>query len=80
MVLCAIQLPRLDGYQVLANIRNQANTAKLPFIFLSGFSEWEARYRALKLGASEYLRKPVRLRKLLSTIDEHLESKELIKL
>ena len=80
LVLCSIALPRLDGYQVLTNIRNQVNTANLPFIFLSGFSEWEERDRALKLGANEYLSKPVRLRKLFSTIDEHLERQNLIKL
>jgi CheY-like chemotaxis protein len=56
LVLCAIEVPRLDGYQILTNIRNQVNTAKIPFIFLSGFSEWEQRDRALQLGANEYLK------------------------
>lgn len=78
LIICNLKLPELQGYQVLKTIRENRNTAKIPFVFLSCCSEWEERDRALSLGANAYVTKPLRLRKLLATIHEQLETKELI--
>lgn len=78
LIICSLKLPELQGYQVLKTIRENRNTAKIPFVFLSCCSEWEERDRALSLGANAYVTKPLRLRKLLATIHEQLETKELI--
>lgn len=78
LIICDLKLPHLEGYQVLKTLRENRNTAKIPFLFLSCCSEWEERDRALKLGANAYLSKPVRLRKLLATIEEQLATKELV--
>lgn len=78
LIICNLKLPELQGYQVLKTIRENRSTAKIPFVFLSCCSEWEERDRALSLGANAYITKPLRLRKLLATIHEQLETKELI--
>jgi DNA-binding response OmpR family regulator len=78
LIICDLKLPHLEGYQVLKTLRENPSTAKIPFVFLSCCSEWEERDRALKLGANAYLSKPVRLRKLLATIEEQLATKELV--
>lgn len=78
LIICNLKLPELQGYQVLKTIRENRNTAKIPFVLLSCCSEWEERDRALSLGANAYVTKPLRLRKLLATIHEQLETKELI--
>jgi DNA-binding response OmpR family regulator len=78
LIICDLKLPHLEGYQVLKTLRENLSTAKIPFVFLSCCSEWEERDRALKLGANAYLSKPVRLRKLLATIEEQLATKELV--
>ncbi len=78
LIICDLKLPHLEGYQVLKTLRGNQSTAKIPFVFLSCCSEWEERDRALKLGANAYLSKPVRLRKLLATIEEQLATKELV--
>ncbi|KOR34354.1 hypothetical protein AM228_24530 [Planktothricoides sp. SR001] len=77
LIICDLKLPNLEGYQVLKTLREHRSTAKIPFVFLSCCSEWEERDRASKLGANAYLSKPVRLRKLLATIEEQLEIREL---
>lgn len=76
LILCDLKLPNLDGYQVLKSVRENVKTAKTPLVFLSCLSAWEEGDRALQLGANDYLSKPVRLRKLLSTIEGQLESKD----
>lgn len=78
LIICDLKLPHLEGYQVLKTLRENRSTAKIPFVFLSCCSEWEERDRALKLGANAYLSKPVRLRKLLATIEEQLATNELV--
>jgi DNA-binding response OmpR family regulator len=78
LIICDLKLPYLEGYQVLKTLRENRSTAKIPFVFLSCCSEWEERDRALKLGANAYLSKPLRLRKLLATIEEQLATQELV--
>jgi DNA-binding response OmpR family regulator len=78
LIICDLNRPSFYGYQVLKTIRSNPTTAKIPFIVLSCFSEWEERDRALNLGANEFLSKPVRLRKLLSTIESQLHSQEMM--
>lgn len=78
VIICDLNRPSFYGYQVLKNIRSNPATARIPFIVLSCFSEWEERDRALKLGANEFLSKPVRLRQLLRAIESQLESPEMM--
>ncbi|MCA1993113.1 MAG: response regulator [Coleofasciculus sp. S288] len=66
LILCEINLPSLSGFGVLKELRRDFITAKTPFIFLT--SDSDSRYRAMQLGANDYLTKPVTLNKLLKSI------------
>ncbi len=73
LVLLDIQLPVLDGYEVLRRIRGNPRYARLPVIALTAFAMREDCERALAVGFDDYVTKPIdtaslrlRIRNLLS--------------
>ncbi|MBI5082437.1 MAG: response regulator [Chloroflexi bacterium] len=68
LIVCDIMMPELDGYGVLAELRGDAATASIPFIFLSARAEQADRQRGIELGADDYLTKPFTRRELLDAI------------
>jgi DNA-binding NarL/FixJ family response regulator len=73
LVLCDVMMPELDGYQVLQGLREEKNTANLPFIFLTAKGE-KADFRAgMNHGADDYLAKPVSADELLTAVNVRLE-------
>jgi CheY-like chemotaxis protein/tetratricopeptide (TPR) repeat protein len=73
MVLLDLVLPRRDGFEVLEAIRAMPSPASdLPVVLVSGATPTKAsRQRARRLGASDFLTKPVSLERLLSVVAEH---------
>jgi two-component system phosphate regulon response regulator PhoB len=64
VVLLDLNIPQLDGFGVLAHIRNRPQTMDLPVIVLTARGDEEAEVRALELGATDFLTKPFRPRAL----------------
>jgi chemosensory pili system protein ChpA (sensor histidine kinase/response regulator) len=60
VVLADIEMPRLDGYELLAALRAQVATADLPVLMLTSRTAERHRTRAMELGANGYLTKPYR--------------------
>lgn len=73
LILCGINLPKLDGYGVLNKLREYLLTADTPFIFISPNIDQFSYCRALKLGANDCLMKPVDKYELLKAIANQLE-------
>lgn len=73
LVLSDIMMPVMDGKALLENIRQNPDTARLPFIFLSARAGEEARIEGLELGASDYLVKPFTAAELLSKVRVQLK-------
>jgi chemosensory pili system protein ChpA (sensor histidine kinase/response regulator) len=71
--LIDIEMPRMNGYELLARIRSNLELASLPVIFLTSRSSAKHRDRAMELGASGYLVKPYRDEELLSELHRVLE-------
>jgi two-component system response regulator len=59
MVLLDLKLPRLDGLQVLRQIRADARTKRLPVVVFTSSNEEEDLIKSYDLGANSYVRKPV---------------------
>ena len=59
LILCDVMMPELDGYGVLEALRTDDDTASIPFIFLTAKGEARDQRAGMKLGADDYLTKPV---------------------
>jgi diguanylate cyclase len=69
LILCDIRMPYFDGYDVLEAIRQDADLATTPFIFLSARASHSEVRQGMNLGADDYLIKPCRSRDLVEAIE-----------
>jgi chemosensory pili system protein ChpA (sensor histidine kinase/response regulator) len=76
-VICDIEMPRLDGYGVLTELRAQAAFADLPIAMLTSRSGEKHRKMAMNLGASAYLSKPCTDQELLSTLEGFIAKQQM---
>ena len=72
LILLDLQLPDMQGDQVLAALRSDPSTSGMPVIVLSADATDRQIRRLLDAGAAEYLTKPVNLARLLKVLDEHI--------
>lgn len=73
LVLSDGMMPRMDGFELLRQLRNDPETRVLPIILLSARAGEEAAIAALEAGADDYLVKPFKPRELLARIATNLE-------
>jgi CheY-like chemotaxis protein len=68
LVLLDLQLPDMDGLEVLKELRKQLSTAQIPIVVVSAGLTEEMKQSALDAGAHSCVAKPIRVRDLLDTI------------
>jgi two-component system cell cycle response regulator len=68
IVLLDIQMPRLNGFQVLAAMQADSALADIPVIFLTARDSSESVAEGLRLGAQDYLRKPFQTPELVARL------------
>lgn len=73
LILCDINMPGKDGYQVLAELRNDPGLNTTPFIFLTAHDEKSEVRKGMELGADDYLAKPFRAAELIGAVETRLE-------
>lgn len=76
-VVCDIEMPRLDGYGVLAEIKADAKLKNLPIIMLTSRGSEKHRQLAMRLGATAYITKPYQDHELLQMIEQVLQQQPL---
>jgi diguanylate cyclase (GGDEF)-like protein/PAS domain S-box-containing protein len=59
LVLLDIKMPDMDGYEVLRRLKSNPATADIPVIFVTALSESADEAKGLKMGAADYISKPV---------------------
>ncbi len=69
LIFCDMLMDELDGYQVLQILREQPQTAQIPFVFLSAISDRHTVRQAMDAGADDYLIKPFTVTDLLHVVD-----------
>ncbi len=79
LILCDLMMPEIDGYGVLANVRQEPITATIPFIFITAKSTKTDFRQGMELGADDYLTKPFTRAELLSAIDGRLQKQATLK-
>lgn len=72
LILLDINMPGLDGYRVLAELRADPKTAEIPVIAVTANATTRDIERGMAAGFDEYLTKPVNVTRLLDTIDRFL--------
>jgi diguanylate cyclase (GGDEF)-like protein len=78
LILCDVQMPELDGYGVLNELRKEGVTAAIPFVFLTGRGEQDQIREGMNLGADDYLTKPFRREELVRTVNARLARRAMI--
>ncbi len=76
LVLCDITMPEMNGHRVVEALRQDAATAHLPFIFLTGWGEKADLRTGMNLGADDYLVKPVEPADLLGAVKARLQRRK----
>jgi two-component system, NtrC family, nitrogen regulation response regulator NtrX len=76
VVLCDIKMPNMDGMEVLAKIEELH--PEIPVLMISGHGNIDTAVEAIKKGAYDFIEKPLDLNRLLVTIRNALERKDLV--
>ncbi|HEX9615712.1 MAG TPA: hybrid sensor histidine kinase/response regulator [Bacteroidota bacterium] len=72
IVLCDIEMPGKNGFEVLKMFRENSTTSAVPFVFLTGKAERSDMRKGMDLGADDFLTKPFTAVELLSTVKSRL--------
>jgi DNA-binding NtrC family response regulator len=76
LVLCDIKMPNMDGIEVLEKLIDMPGNA--PIVMISGHANIDTAVEAIKKGAFDFIEKPLDLNRLLITIRNALERKDLV--
>lgn len=78
LIICDVQMPRLNGYETLAALRQDPITATIPFIFLTGLTDRKELRQGMGLGADDYLTKPFSANELMQAVRTRLEKQAAV--
>jgi len=76
LVLCDIKMPKMDGVEVLERVKKLK--PEIPFVMISGHGDLDTAVNTMRLGAFDYISKPPDLNRLLNTVRNALDKKELV--
>ena len=76
LILCDIKMPKKDGIEVLQAAKSKG--VLTPFIMLTGHGNIQTAVEAMKIGAYDFIPKPPDLNRLLISVRNALESKNLV--
>ena len=74
LVLLDLMMPNVDGFEVLSHIRENKETENLPVVILSALNSEHDIKRAMKLGANDFVTKPIIMDRLVTAIKKALET------
>jgi DNA-binding response OmpR family regulator len=75
LIVSDIQMPNLDGYEFIKNVRASGYFKDIPMIMLSGIESSAEKVKTLKMGANDYIVKPFNPEELAVRIELHLARK-----
>ena len=75
LILLDVMMPGMDGYSVLARIKDSPVTRDIPVVFLTALADAGDEERGLKLGAADYITKPIMPTVVLARVHTQLEAK-----
>jgi DNA-binding response OmpR family regulator len=69
VIVLDLNLPTLDGYSVLSQLRSRPATREIPIIVLTAKGDEDNEVRVFELGADDFLTKPFRARALSARLE-----------
>lgn len=75
LILSDLQMPVVDGLELLQMVRK--SYSQIPFVIMTAFSSIESAVEAMKVGAEDYLAKPVNLKELIIKIEKIKNSQKI---
>jgi putative two-component system response regulator len=75
LILLDVMMPGMDGYTVLARLRDNPLTRSIPVVFLTALADADDEERGLQLGAADYITKPITPALVLARVHTQLEAK-----
>ena len=76
LVLCDIKMPKMDGVELLEAVKKIK--PEIPMVMISGHGDMETAINTMRLGAFDYISKPPDLNRLLNTVRNALDKKQLV--
>jgi two-component system nitrogen regulation response regulator NtrX len=76
LILCDIKMPKMDGVEVLEAVKKIK--PEIPVVMISGHGDLETAINTMRLGAFDYISKPPDLNRLLNTVRNALDRKQLV--
>ena len=73
LILVDLHMPKMDGLQFTARVREKQDFFTIPIIFLSGDEDLQTRFDALSLGGNDFLLKPIRPNHLIAAVWSRLK-------
>ena len=77
LLLLDVLMPELDGYQVLAELKDDPHLREIPVVMTSSLDELDSVVKCVEMGAEDYLSKPINPVLLNARITASLEKKRL---
>jgi len=75
IIISDIMMPKMDGFELLRELRKSSNTESIPVLLLSARAELEDKLAGVDLGADGYITKPFNSWELLSSVENIINSR-----
>lgn len=79
LILCDVNMEKMDGYLTLSSLRNEPVTAAIPFILMTGLADNAGMRHGMELGADDYLPKPFTIDGLYAAVDARLRKAQTVR-
>ena len=72
LIITDINMPNMNGYQLIQKIKSNLATAKIPILLLTVESHTNAIYKAQEMGATDYVIKPINFEELPAIVQRYI--------
>src|ERR1700722_15336197 len=79
LILCDVNMEKVDGYLTLSSLRGDQTTAAIPFILMTGLADNAGMRHGMELGADDYLPKPFTIDALYAAVDTRLKKAQALR-
>jgi len=79
LILCDVNMEKMDGYLALSSLRSEPATATIPFILMTGLADNAGMRHGMELGADDYLPKPFTIDALYAAVEARLRKTQVLR-